>query len=224
MKIKSEIVALVHFTLQKKKSIMYGYFGRGNKQRIAKHFNTSIYLLTKYCKLLIEKGFAKKEGDNLIIFSVQNIIHSLEDDNPDRKLLRILRGVFKVHVSGTMHGLSFNEVKLKIITYLTFNHYKTQEWNIRRFNKPLSRSGNSQSKKIAVSPVFSSLRMFSKHFEIPISTLARLYIKAADLRYLDRVPVWLNGNIPGMWSAQRTLFNKTEWISLCGYKYIVRLY
>ncbi len=221
---KNEIVALVHFTLQKKKSIMYGYFRRGNKQGIAKHFNTSVYLLNKHCKLLINNGFTKREGNHLIIFSIQNIIHSLEEDNPDRKLLRVLRGIYKIHTTGTMLGLSFMKVKLKILAYLTHNHIKMQEWNNRRSNKPLKRSGSSQSKNIAVSPVYSSLRMFSNYFEIPISTLARLYIKAADLNYLDRVPVWLDGNIPGMWSVTRTINNNTEWISLCGNKYTIRLY
>jgi len=224
MKITKDIVALIHFSQQKRRNIMYNYFVHGYKNKIAKHFNTSTHLLTKHCKLLLEEGYAIREGNHLRIYSIQHIIYLLDEDDPKRKLLRILRGVYKIHETKTMKGLSFHEVKLKIIVYLTHNHYKIQEWNIRQTVKPLKRSGHGQLNNIADGTAYSSLRMFSKYFGIPISTLARYYKESDDLGYIDREPKWIEGKIPGMWSVTRKVFNETTRISLCGYYYKVKLY
>lgn len=224
MNLTKDIVALIHFSHQKRRNIMYNYFVHGYKNKIAKHFNTSSYLLTKHCKLLLEEGYAIKEGNHLRVYSVQHIIHSLDEDDPKRKLLRVLRGVYKIHETNTMKGLSFHEVKLKILGYLTNNHYKIQEWNIRQTVKPLKRSGHGQLVNIADGAVYSSLRLFSKYFGIPTSTLARYYIEAVEKKYISREPKWLEGKIPGMWSVTNRVFNKTKWMSLCGYYYEVKLY
>lgn len=228
MKVKEEIISLIHLTHQKDKNILYNYFKRGNIARLARHFNTTPYMLNKHCKLLLKVGYAQKEGDNLRIYSIQHIIHSLGYDNPDRKLLRILRGVFKISLSGTMKNLSFKEVKLKIYTYLIHNNYRQQDWNNLNSRKPFKRKTNlmiGYKKTIEAGIVYSSVKMFAKYFEIPLSTMSRLITDAGKLKYLVKIAEWHDGSLNGGWKLHiKDINGNIEVKTFYGLKFKVYVY